>query len=49
VGRIAGLDRRAIRRRFDERFSATAMAARYVDIYDRLAAPTEAKLNLAAE
>jgi glycosyltransferase involved in cell wall biosynthesis len=49
VGQVGRLDRHAIRRRFDERFSATAMAARYVDIYDRLAAPTEAKLNLAAE
>ena len=49
VGRVAGLDRRAIRRRFEERFSATAMATRYIDIYGRLAAPTVAKLNVAAE
>ena len=49
VDRVAGLDRRAIRRRFEERFSATAMATRYIDIYGRLAAPTVAKLNVAAE
>jgi glycosyltransferase involved in cell wall biosynthesis len=33
-----GLDRREVRRRFDRRFSATAMARGYLDIYaDRLA------------
>jgi glycosyltransferase involved in cell wall biosynthesis len=49
VGRLATLDRRAIRRRFEERFSATAMAQRYVAIYRRLAAPQEANLVVAAE
>ena len=49
VGRLAGLDRRAIRRRFEERFSATAMATRYIDIYSRLAEPNAVKLNVAAE
>ena len=34
--RAATLDRVAIRRRFDERFSAIAMARRYLDIYARL-------------
>ena len=33
VGRTAILNRRDVRRRFDERFSATAMARRYLDLY----------------
>ena len=38
VGRAAALDRREVRRRFDRRFSATAMARTYLDLYaDRLA------------
>jgi glycosyltransferase involved in cell wall biosynthesis len=49
VARLPELDRAAIRRRFEERFSATAMAARYIDLYGRLVAPEEAKLGLAAE
>jgi glycosyltransferase involved in cell wall biosynthesis len=49
VGRLPELDRAAIRRRFEDRFSATAMARRYIDLYDRLAAPAEARLGLAAE
>jgi glycosyltransferase involved in cell wall biosynthesis len=49
VERLHLLDRYAIRRRFEQRFSATAMAQRYVDIYARLAAPEEANLGLAAE
>ena len=49
VGRLASLDRLAVRRRFEERFSATAMATRYIDLYGQLAAPREAKLGLAAE
>ncbi len=49
VGRLPSLDRQAVRRRFQERFSATAMAARYVELYERLAVPREAKLGLAAE
>jgi glycosyltransferase involved in cell wall biosynthesis len=49
VGRLGELDRRAIRKRFEERFSATAMAMRYIELYGRLAAPAEAKLDLAAE
>ena len=34
--RIHRLDRRSIRRRFEERFSAIAMARRYLDLYGRL-------------
>ena len=49
VGRLSELDRRSIRRRFEERFSATAMARRYIDLYQRLAAPSEARVGLAAE
>ena len=49
VGRLATLDRFTVRQRFEQRFSATAMALRYVDIYERLAAPQEASLGLAAE
>jgi glycosyltransferase involved in cell wall biosynthesis len=33
------LDRAAVRRRFDLRFSAGAMARRYVDLYEQIAAP----------
>ncbi|MFZ5720181.1 MAG: glycosyltransferase family 4 protein [Pseudomonadota bacterium] len=36
LARIGQLDRRAIRTRFEERFSATAMAQRYLEIYHRI-------------
>jgi glycosyltransferase involved in cell wall biosynthesis len=36
IGRLPRLDRAAIRRRFEERFSATAMARRYLDLYARV-------------
>jgi len=36
VARLPQLDRRAIRARFEERFSAIAMARRYLEIYERL-------------
>ncbi len=36
VRRLGDLDRRKIRRRFETRFSATAMARRYLDLYGRL-------------
>ncbi len=49
VGRLAGIDRLTVRRRFEKRFSATAMARRYLDIYSRLSAPNEARVGLAAE
>jgi hypothetical protein len=35
---VIGLDRRKIRRRFEERFSATRMAMDYVDVYHALLA-----------
>jgi glycosyltransferase involved in cell wall biosynthesis len=49
VRRLSTLDRKAIRRRFEERFSATAMARRYLDLYARQTAPAEANVGLAAE
>jgi len=39
IGRLGELDRAAIRARFEERFSATAMARRYLQIYERLGRP----------
>ena len=48
VGRLQGLDRRAIRLRFEQRFSATAMARRYLDLYARLTVPGERNVALAA-
>jgi glycosyltransferase involved in cell wall biosynthesis len=47
VARAASLDRGAIRRRFEQRFSARAMAERYLELYARLAAPAE--MGVAAE
>ncbi len=49
VLRAASLDRAAIRRRFEERFSATAMARRYLAIYSRQVSDTVAAVGLAAE
>ena len=46
VFRLPELDRRAIRARFEERFSAVAMARRYLEIYQRL--PQSAPLTEAA-
>ncbi|MDP3801194.1 glycosyltransferase family 4 protein [Brevundimonas sp.] len=46
VARAARLDRRAVRARFEERFSSVAMARRYVDIYERM--PLKADLIEAA-
>jgi glycosyltransferase involved in cell wall biosynthesis len=40
VARLPELDRGTIRARFEERFSAQAMARRYLEIYDRLCQPT---------
>jgi len=40
VARLPGLDRRRIRARFEERFSAEAMARNYVALYERLIDPT---------
>jgi glycosyltransferase involved in cell wall biosynthesis len=39
VGEVAGLDRKVIRARFEARFTASVMAARYVELYRRLIAP----------
>uniref|UniRef100_UPI0026F09506 glycosyltransferase n=1 Tax=Phenylobacterium aquaticum TaxID=1763816 RepID=UPI0026F09506 len=36
VARVGALDRRRVRQRFEARFSATAMARRYLTLYDRL-------------
>jgi len=36
IGRLHLLDRAEIRKRFELRFSATAMARRYLDLYARL-------------
>ncbi|MBS0362199.1 MAG: glycosyltransferase family 4 protein [Proteobacteria bacterium] len=49
VERAPQLDRAAIRRRFEQRFSATAMAQRYVDLYSRLANSQTAGVEFAAE
>ena len=38
AGRVHLLDREAVRARFDLRFSATAMARRYLDVYGDLLA-----------
>jgi len=46
--RAAALDRRAIRRRFETRFSATAMAGRYLELYARAASPAVPSTPLAA-
>jgi glycosyltransferase involved in cell wall biosynthesis len=48
VERLGELDRWAIRRRFEERFSGHAMARRYLDLYARLVgAPADAEAELA--
>ena len=47
VARLPGLDRAAIRRRFEQRFSARAMAERYVALYRRLGADRTAASTLA--
>jgi glycosyltransferase involved in cell wall biosynthesis len=39
IGRIRCLDRRRIRKRFEQRFTARRMAHDYVDSYRRLATP----------
>jgi glycosyltransferase involved in cell wall biosynthesis len=43
IARLPELSRAAIRRRFEERFSATAMARRYLDLYAQARAATPAK------
>jgi glycosyltransferase involved in cell wall biosynthesis len=44
AARVHTLDRWAIRRRFEERFSGHAMARRYLDLYARLRLPADAEL-----
>jgi glycosyltransferase involved in cell wall biosynthesis len=48
VGRLHLLDRAEIRKRFELRFSATAMARRYVDLYARLGRRSHLPVVLAA-
>jgi hypothetical protein len=38
VGRTAVLDRAACRREFEQRFTGAAMARRYLQVYERIAA-----------
>jgi glycosyltransferase involved in cell wall biosynthesis len=47
VLRARDLDRSAIRRRFEERFTATAMALRYLAVYERLVGSSKAPAALA--
>ena len=44
--RAVELDRRAIRAQFELRFSAIAMARRYLDLYEEAVVPTESNLPL---
>ena len=46
VRRVAQLDRRRIRAQFELRFSATAMARRYLALYEQAAVPTETDIPL---
>jgi len=48
VRRIDQLDRARVRQRFEARFTATAMARRYLNLYDRLAVPGARTIALAA-
>jgi glycosyltransferase involved in cell wall biosynthesis len=47
VGRACELDRRAIRRQFERRFSVTRMACDYVDVYGRLVRTPASRLHIA--
>lgn len=47
--RVIGLDRRAVRRRFEERFTAARMAREYVNVYRSLARGQDAKANSSFE
>jgi glycosyltransferase involved in cell wall biosynthesis len=48
VARVGELDRRAIRRRFEQRYSAAAMARRYLALYGRAAAGRPRAVEYAA-
>jgi glycosyltransferase involved in cell wall biosynthesis len=43
IPKLLGLDRRRVRRRFEERFSADRMAANYVELYQRLVKPSKGR------
>jgi glycosyltransferase involved in cell wall biosynthesis len=45
VGQLHRLDRAAIRRRFEQRWTARRMAEDYLDVYDRLARATRPALR----
>jgi glycosyltransferase involved in cell wall biosynthesis len=47
VGRIGALDRRGVRRRFEERFTAERMARDYLAVYERLLQPQPVTLHAA--
>jgi len=47
IRQIGGIDRARVRARFETRFSAIAMARRYLTLYDRLRAPTRGDAALA--
>jgi glycosyltransferase involved in cell wall biosynthesis len=46
IARLPQLSRAAIRARFEERFSATAMAQRYLDLYSQVRAATRAQATV---
>ena len=46
VRRAVKLDRRMIRAQFERRFSATAMARRYLDLYEEAVIPSESNIPL---
>jgi len=48
VRRLGDLDRRKVRQQFELRYSATAMARRYLDLYARLGAPLSRDFAFAA-
>lgn len=48
VARLSSLNRRAIRDRFEERFSSVAMACRYLEIYERLRLANDEPMTEAA-
>lgn len=48
AGQAANLDRREVRRQFELKYSATAMAQRYLNLYARLGAPLSRAFAVAA-
>ena len=46
VRRLGDLDRRRIRAQFELRFSATAMARRYLDLYEQAVVPPESETDI---